>query len=44
MLHWLVIVGGVVIVAALVLLRRRLMDQSGPGRLTDRDPVSGRVG
>ena len=39
MAQWLVIGGGVVLVAGLVVLRRRLMDQSGPGRITDPDPV-----
>ena len=39
MAQWLVIGGGVVLVAGLVVLRRRLMDQSGPGRITDHDPV-----
>ncbi len=39
MVQWLVIGGGVVIVAVLVVLRRRLMDQAGPGRLTAHDPV-----
>ena len=38
MVQWLVIGGGVVIVAVLVVLRRRLMDQAGPGRLTAHDP------
>lgn len=39
MTHWFVIGVGVVLVAILVVLRRRLMDESGPGRLSDRDPV-----
>ena len=39
MAQWLVIGGGVMFVACLVVLRRRLMDQSGPGRLHDPDPI-----
>lgn len=39
MAQWLVIGGGVMLVAGLVVLRRRMMDQAGPGRLTDHDPV-----
>ena len=39
MAQWLLIGGGVVFVATLVVLRRRLMDDSGPGRLVDHDPV-----
>lgn len=39
MAQWLVIGGGLVLVAGLVVLRRRMMDQSGPGRITDHDPV-----
>ena len=39
MAQWLVIGGGVVLVAGLVVLRRRLMDQSGAGRISDHDPV-----
>jgi LPXTG-motif cell wall-anchored protein len=38
-MQWLVIGGGVALVTALVVLRRRLMDQAGPGRITDHDPV-----
>ena len=39
MAHWLVIGGGVVFVATLVVLRRRLMDDSGPGRLVGHAPM-----
>ena len=39
MAQWLVIGGGVVFVAGLIVLRRRLMDQAGPGRLPDPDPL-----
>lgn len=39
MAQWLAIGGGLGLVVLLFVLRRRMMDQSGPGRLTDVDPV-----
>lgn len=39
MAQWLVIGGGMMLVAGLIVLRRRMMDQAGPGRITDHDQV-----